>query len=82
VVNTTLGFLGAYGKVLPLTSWLSIDLSAAAGVRRLSVASDDVPPDATFGLFNDSIFDLTVNTLGSEWYPLLQLQFKLNIELY
>jgi hypothetical protein len=82
VVNTTLGFLVAYGKVLPLTSWLSIDLSAAAGVRRLSVASDDVPPDATFGLFNDSIFDLTVNTLGSEWYPLLQLQFKLNIELY
>lgn len=81
VMNTTLGFLGAYGKVLPLTSWLSMDLSIAAGARRLSVASDEVPPDAAFGLFNDNIFDFTVNTLGSEWYPSLQLQFKLNVEL-
>ena len=52
------------------------------GVKRLSVASDDIAPDAAFGLFNDNIFDFTVNSLGAAWYPLLQPQLKLNVELF
>ncbi len=82
VVNTSLGFSGAYGKVLTLTPHLSLDLSVALGAKRLSVASDDVAPDAVFGFFDNAIFDWTVNTLGSDWYPLLRLQVKLNVELF
>lgn len=81
VVNTSLDFSGAYGQVLPLGPWLSLDLSVAVGAKRLSVASEDVAPDAVFGLFNNNLFDWTINTLGSGWYPLLRLQFKLNVEL-
>ncbi len=82
VVNTSLDFLAAYGKVIPLTSWLSMELSAAVGAKRLSVTSDDVTADASFALFdNDNPFDWSVNSLGSEWYPLLRMQLKLNIEL-
>jgi hypothetical protein len=82
VENTTLEFLGAYGRVLPLTPRFSLELSLALGARRLSVASDDVAPDAAFNPFNDNPFDFTVNSLGSEWYPLFRPQFKLNFELY
>lgn len=82
VVNTSLDFLGAYGQVLPFTPRLSLDVLVAVGAKRLSVASDDVAPDAVFGLFNNNIFDFTVNSLGSEWYPLFRLQFKLNVELF
>lgn len=82
VANTSLDFLVAYGEVRPLTPRFSLDVSVAAGAKRLSVASDDVAPDAAFRLFNDDPFDLTVRSLGSEWYPVLRLQFKLNFELF
>ena len=81
VVNTTLEFLGAYGKVFPLSPRFSLDMSLAIGARWLSVASDDIPPDAAFNLFNDNVFDFTVNSLGNVWYPLFRPQFKLNFEL-
>jgi hypothetical protein len=82
VVNNSLEFLVVYGRVLPLTPRFSLELSVALGTKRLSVASDDIAPDAAFGLFNDIPFDFTVNSLGSGWYPLLRPQFKLNFELY
>lgn len=82
VANTTLDFLAAYGQVLSLTPRFSLDLSAALGTKRLSLASDDVAADAAFRIFNDNPFDFTVRSLGSEWYPVLRLQFRLNIELY
>lgn len=82
VTNTTLEFLGAYGKVFTLTPWLSLDTALALGLKRLNLSSDNVPPDAAFILFDDNIFDFTVNSFGSDWYPLLRLQLKFNIELF
>lgn len=83
VTNTTLAFLVAYGRVFTPKSWLSLDFSVAAGAKWLSVTSDNIPAEAGFGLLADPGFlDPRVNSLGSEWYPLLRLQFRVNIELF
>lgn len=83
VTNTTLEFLAAYGRVFPLNNWLSIDFSVAMGVKRLAVTSDNIPADAGFGLIPDETFlDPRVNALGTEWYPLLRFQFRMNVELF
>lgn len=83
VTNTTLEFLAAYGIVFPLNPWLSLDFSVAAGAKQLAVTSDNIPADAGFGLLPDETFpDPRVNALGTEWYPLLRFQFKVNVELF
>ncbi|HKK76676.1 MAG TPA: hypothetical protein VJ953_16485 [Saprospiraceae bacterium] len=83
VTNTTLAFLVAYGRVFTPKTWLSLDFSVAAGAKWLSVTSDNIPADAGIGLLADPGFlDPRVNSLGSEWFPLLRLQFRVNIELF
>lgn len=82
VTNSTIAGLVAYGKVFNLSQKVSLDIALALGTKRLTVASDDVPPDAALGLFNDTIFDFTVNELGSGWYPLFRIHVKCNVALY
>lgn len=83
VTNTTFELLGGFGLVSPLNSWLSLDFSAAAGIKWLEVTSDNIPADAGFGLLAEPTFlALRVRTLGEYLYPLLRFQFKVNVELF
>lgn len=83
ITNTSLKFMATYGKIVPLNSWLSLDFSVATGVKRLAVTSDNIPADAGFGLIPDETFlDPRINALGTEWYPLLRFQFRMNVELF
>lgn len=81
VENTSLDFLLAFGRVKPLRPWLSMDISVVGGVKRLSLASDDIPADAFFTVTQDAWFDFTLDEPGHAWYPVLRLQFKVNFEV-
>ncbi|MEM8527001.1 MAG: hypothetical protein AAGG68_20345 [Bacteroidota bacterium] len=78
VVNTSLDFLLANGIILVVTPKFNIDLSVLYGAKRLSLASDNLPEDAVFNLFDRNIFDFTLNEVGSQWFPVLRFQLKFN----
>jgi len=80
VDNTTLEFLGVFGKVYPLNTWLSLDLSVVAGAKRLSLSSDDIPDDAFINLTEPLLFNVIPNAPGDYWYPVFRLQAKFNFE--
>ena len=81
VTNTSLDFLFAAGNVIPLNEWLSLDLSLVLGIRRFNLASDDFPPDAIIGLFEEAIFDFRINEIGTQWFPVYRMQVKVNFTL-
>lgn len=78
LINTSLDFLVSNGVVLVLTPKFNVDIAMLYGAKKLSLTSDGLPDDAAFNLFNRNFFDFTPERLGSQWYPVLRFQFKLN----